>query len=169
MGRSTSARCQILYSRVFCRWANHQTMNWQWLILSPYLKVQSSAGHMGMPAGTVFGWPYGLSNQWMATEGSQGDLTLYLLVIRESNLPRGASFGWPYELPDWLNANSMLSEWLLQPSGSQIYSWYKLQLTIWSAGPVNGNSRFSTDLYRHKRSQFLGGNLPMSKRDFAAE
>ena len=148
---------------------NHQYHELATVSPKLYLRVQSLAGHMSMPAGTVFGWPYGLSNQWMATEGSQGDLTLYLLVIRESNFSRGASFGWPYELPDWLDANSMLSEWLLQPSGSQIYSWYKLRLTIWSAEPVNGNSRFSTDLYRHKRNQFLGGNLPMSKRDFAAE
>ena len=65
---------------------DHQTMNWQWYILGPWLKYGPWPAIWSVPRGTVFGWPYGLSNQWMATILLSGWPCLYLVIIRESNI-----------------------------------------------------------------------------------
>ena len=56
---------------------DHQTMNWQWYILGPWLKYGPWLAIWSIPRGTMFGWPYGLSNQWMATTWLSGWPCLY--------------------------------------------------------------------------------------------
>ena len=116
-------------------------MNWQWYILGPWLKYGPWPAIWSMPRGTVFGWPYGLSNQWMATILLSGWPCLYLVIIRESNI----LWGWAW-LAIWAVSQWMATVWSSADSKLVRKSNYLTAQAMadhMSCKPMNGNSMIS--------------------------
>lgn len=109
--------------------------------LGPWLKYGPRLAIWSIPRGTMFGWPYGLSNQWMATTWLSGWPCLYRNSHQGVNHSLGINLAG--HMSCWTGKGQQYDFRLtLNLSEGQIVSWYKLgcpyellnqwMATVWS-------------------------------------